>query len=106
MKFKNKETNEIIEWNCILIDSALLSAQNRKRMYWANFPITQPEDKKIFLKDITLSDVEPVALHNLYGGFSEKRLGFLKTNLRLLERQEAEDTSRLLSTRRIEKIAL
>jgi len=34
------------------IDSALVSAQSRKRLYWANFPITQPEDKGILLKDI------------------------------------------------------
>lgn len=34
------------------INSALVSAQNRERLYWANFPITQPEDKGILLKDI------------------------------------------------------
>lgn len=37
----------------ILINSALLSAQNRKRLYWTNIPnVTQPEDKKIFWKDV------------------------------------------------------
>ena len=36
----------------ILIDSALVSAQSRKRLYWANFLITQPEDKHVYLKDI------------------------------------------------------
>jgi DNA-methyltransferase (dcm) len=37
----------------ILINSSLVSAQNRKRLYWTNIPnITQPEDKHIFLKDI------------------------------------------------------
>ena len=35
-----------------LIDSALLSAQTRKRLYWANFPISQPEDRGIRLADI------------------------------------------------------
>jgi len=35
-----------------LINSALVSAQNRERLYWANFPISQPEDKGILLKDI------------------------------------------------------
>jgi DNA (cytosine-5)-methyltransferase 3A len=35
------------------INSALVSAQNRKRLYWTNIPnITQPEDKGIMLKDI------------------------------------------------------
>lgn len=36
----------------IEINSALVSAQNRRRLYWANFPITQPIDKGILLKDI------------------------------------------------------
>ena len=37
----------------IVINSALVSAQNRVRMYWTNIPnITQPEDKGIMLKDI------------------------------------------------------
>lgn len=37
----------------ILINSALVSAQNRKRLYWTNITnITQPKDKNIFLKDI------------------------------------------------------
>ena len=37
----------------IMINSALMSAQNRVRLYWTNIPgIEQPEDKGIFLKDI------------------------------------------------------
>lgn len=37
----------------IMINSALVSAQNRERLYWTNIPnITQPEDKGILLKDI------------------------------------------------------
>lgn len=55
------------------INSALVSAQNRKRLYWTNIPdVGQPEDKGIFLKDIVLDDAFPVVLHNLYGGFNEK----------------------------------
>lgn len=35
------------------INSSLVSAQNRKRLYWTNIPgITKPEDKGIMLKDI------------------------------------------------------
>lgn len=34
------------------INSSLVSAQNRQRLYWANFPITIPKDKGILLKDI------------------------------------------------------
>jgi len=36
----------------IMINSALVTAQNRKRLYWANFPVVQPKDRKIYLKDI------------------------------------------------------
>lgn len=37
----------------IEINSALVSAQNRKRLYWTNIPnITQPKDERILLKDI------------------------------------------------------
>lgn len=36
----------------ILIDSSLLSAQQRKRNYWFNWKIEYPEDKYIELKDI------------------------------------------------------
>lgn len=37
----------------ILINSSLVSAQNRKRLYWTNINgVTQPEDKGILLKDI------------------------------------------------------
>lgn len=37
----------------IMINSSLVSAQNRKRWYWTNIPnVTQPEDKGVYLKDI------------------------------------------------------
>ena len=34
------------------INSNLVSAQNRKRLYWTNIPFTMPEDRGIMLKDI------------------------------------------------------
>lgn len=41
----------------ILINSELLSAQSRKRLYWTNIPnIQQPEDKNILLEDIVEED--------------------------------------------------
>lgn len=43
----------------VKINSALVSAQNRERLYWANFPIVQPKDKGIKLIDI-LEDIEMV----------------------------------------------
>ncbi len=36
----------------VLINSSLVSAQNRKRLYWVNFQISQPEDRNIFLESI------------------------------------------------------
>ena len=42
----------------IMINSALVSAQQRKRCYWTNIPgICQPEDKGILLKDILESGI-------------------------------------------------
>lgn len=44
--------------NCIQINSSLVSAQNRVRNYWSNIEgVSQPEDKKIFIKDILESGV-------------------------------------------------
>lgn len=40
----------------IMINSALVSAQHRKRLYWTNIPnVTQPKNKNILLKDILVS---------------------------------------------------
>ncbi len=41
----------------ILINSALVSAQNRNRYYWTSFEVEQPEDRGILLKDIIENDV-------------------------------------------------
>ena len=41
----------------IMIDSALVSAQNRKRLYWTNIPnVEQPKDKGIKIKDIIVDN--------------------------------------------------
>lgn len=43
----------------IHINSALVSAQNRKRIYWTNIPnITQPADRGILLRDILEDEVD------------------------------------------------
>lgn len=45
--------SEILGVKEITINSSLVSAQMRKRHYWTNIPnVTQPADKKIYLKDI------------------------------------------------------
>ena len=44
---------------CIMINGALVSAQNRKRLFWTNIPnVEQPEDKGILLKDILEDEVD------------------------------------------------
>ena len=50
----------------IMIDSKLVSAQQRKRYYWTNIPcVTQPEDKNILLENVVESDalVDRVTAH-------------------------------------------
>jgi DNA (cytosine-5)-methyltransferase 3A len=43
----------------IVINSKLVSAQNRHRLYWTNIQnVTQPEDKGIILKDIIFDEVD------------------------------------------------
>lgn len=36
----------------VVINSALVSAQNRVRHYWCNWPVSQPADRGIYLRDI------------------------------------------------------
>ena len=43
----------------IAINSSLVSAQNRYRLYWTNIPnVTQPEDKSLLLKDILQDEID------------------------------------------------
>ena len=43
----------------IMINSELVSAQSRERLYWTNIPnIEQPEDKHIYIDDIVQNDIE------------------------------------------------
>ncbi|AGM14104.1 DNA methyltransferase [Croceibacter phage P2559Y] len=56
VRMKKEYQNVISEYmgvQPIEVNSALVSAQNRKRLYWTNIPdVTQPEDKGILLRDI------------------------------------------------------
>jgi site-specific DNA-cytosine methylase len=42
----------------VFINSALVSAQNRQRYYWANWDFDVPEDKGIVFNDIKCSDID------------------------------------------------
>ena len=57
MKNSNKEiiSNEL-NTQPILINSKLVSAQNRPRLYWCNFDVDLPNDKNIKLKDILIDE--------------------------------------------------
>ena len=51
--------SDILGVEPIMINSSLVSAQQRKRLYWTNIPnVTQPEDKCIVLSNILLDDVD------------------------------------------------
>ena len=62
VKMKKEYENVITEYmgvEPIAIDSALVSAQRRTRLYWTNIEgVLQPEDKGIMLKDIVHENVD------------------------------------------------
>lgn len=71
----------------IMINAALVSAQQRKRLFWTNIPnVTLPEDKGIFLKDILISGIEE----------KEKSLCITATYARACPRDYFEKHSRQL----------
>lgn len=45
---------------CVMINSALVSAQQRKRYYWTNWQVAQPQDKGILLRDILENSAESI----------------------------------------------
>lgn len=52
-----KILSEAIDVEPIMINSSLVSAQNRKRLYWTNIPnVTQPEDRGLVLDDIIINN--------------------------------------------------
>jgi len=58
----------------VMINSALVSAQNRKRLYWTNIPgVSVPDDLQINLVDVLEEDATEPMLSNIYGGFNEKK---------------------------------
>ena len=57
----------------IFINSSLVSAQNRERLYWTNIRVMSiPDNKHIVLTDILEADATEPMLSNVYGGFKEK----------------------------------
>lgn len=59
----------------VKINSSLVSAQNRVRLYWTNIPnVTQPEDKGIVLKDI-LEDYDTIGEEHFH---SDKAIQYME----------------------------
>lgn len=53
MKLEYKqEISKCLHHVPVMINSRLVSAQDRKRLYWSNFYFTRPKDKKIHASDI------------------------------------------------------
>lgn len=69
---KDQISNEL-GVDLMYINSALVSAQNRQRFYAFNWEVEQPEDRGITIGSILEDDVQPIILHNLYGGFKETK---------------------------------
>ena len=59
----------------IMINAALVSAQNRKRLFWTNIPnVTLSEDRNILLKDILEKDVDEKYNVNLSAKYDKTKL--------------------------------
>jgi DNA-cytosine methyltransferase len=67
------EISKALDVDFIMINSALISAQQRKRCYWTNIPdILQPDDKGIILKDILENGIPyQDKLHVLTASYAE-----------------------------------
>lgn len=50
--------SELVQVQPVVINSRLVSAQNRKRLYWSNLSVEQPKDLGIELKDIVSYPVD------------------------------------------------
>jgi len=53
------------------LNSSLTSSQNRLRLYWANFEITEPKNQKLVIGDLVNVEVKkrydkPITLRNIY----------------------------------------
>ena len=57
----------------VLVNSALVSAQNRQRYYWANWEFGQPEDRNILLADII--ETPPTSVTIMSSTFSARQKG-------------------------------
>lgn len=89
---------EIMGVEPIFINSNLLTAQERKRLYWTNIPgIDQPEDKGLFLKDI-VQPVEEKREYECYKRMAAKQKGTLAYKKAWSQVRTLDQKSRALTT--------
>lgn len=94
----------------IMINSALVSAQQRKRCYWTNIPnVAQPEDKGILLKDIIEQKqrtmiAEPVILNDCNGKARTIKAQYRNTSLANATRQDGSGATMVAIPVRIGQI--
>jgi len=81
----------------VFINSALVSAQNRQRYYWANWEFGQPEDRGILLKDIL---EENIASEFYYG---EKSIAYMERGNDKWQQAGARRADRYEQTENTEK---
>lgn len=78
VKMKKEYSNIISEYlgvQPVEINSSLVSAQTRRRLYWTNIPFTNIKDKNINLKDILMSDDDPKLTFEIP---TEARINYIK----------------------------
>lgn len=89
---------EIMGVEPIYINSNLLTAQDRKRLYWTNIPgIEQPEDRGLTLKDI-VQPVEEKREYECYKRMTAKREGTLAFKKAWANVRTLDQKSRALTT--------
>ena len=119
----NKESSAIIsealEYDFIQINSSLVSAQNRRRLYWTNLQVTQPDDRNITLQSILEKDVDehyyltqyqkdfisdPVRLKKKYTAIDGDKSLTLKKDINQLQGTHVTDTRGPTSKSNIRKL--
>ena len=59
----NQITNDL-HVKPIMIDSSLVCAQSRKRLYWCNFDVVQPQDRHVYISDVIQDAITGAAKRN------------------------------------------
>lgn len=74
-----------LEVEPIRLDARLVSAQSRKRLFWCNWHVSQPQDRQIILKDVLEHDIniKPISdgwnrWLNSESGEKRKKMGMVK----------------------------